>query len=108
MRALAACPNLVVKCGGLGMRLPGFGFETGATAPSSQMLAEAWRPWIEPIIEMFGTRRCMFESNFPVDKGGFGYAVGWNAFKRLAAGASADERDDLFRGTAARIYRIDA
>jgi predicted TIM-barrel fold metal-dependent hydrolase len=108
MRALAACPNVVVKCGGLGMRLPGFGFEEGATAPSSQMLAEAWRPWIDPIIAMFGTQRCMFESNFPVDKGGFGYAVGWNAFKRLAAGASAGEKDDLFRGTAARIYRIEA
>ena len=50
----------------------------------------------------------MFESNFPVDKGGFGYAAGWNAFKRLAAGASAAEKDDLFRGTAARFYRIDA
>ena len=108
MRALAACPNVMVKCGGLGMRLPGFGFEEGETAPSSQMLAEAWRPWMEPIIEMFGTERCMFESNFPVDKGGFGYAAGWNAFKRLAAGASAAEKDDLFRGSAARFYRIDA
>ena len=108
MRALAACPNVMVKCGGLGMRLPGFGFEEGETAPSSQMLAEAWRPWMEPIIEMFGTERCMFESNFPVDKGGFGYAAGWNAFKRLAAGASADAKDDLFRGSAARFYRIDA
>jgi predicted TIM-barrel fold metal-dependent hydrolase len=108
MRALAACPNVVVKCGGLGMRLPGFGFENGETAPSSQMLVDAWRPWMDPIIEMFGTKRCMFESNFPVDKGGFGYAVGWNAFKRLAAGASAEEKDNLFRGTAARIYRIDA
>ncbi len=108
MRALASCPNVVVKCGGLGMRLPGFGLEEGAIAPSSQMLADAWRPWMEPIIAMFGTNRCMFESNFPVDKGGFGYAAGWNAFKRLAAGASAAEKDDLFRGTAARFYRIDA
>jgi predicted TIM-barrel fold metal-dependent hydrolase len=108
MRALAACPNVMVKCGGLGMRLPGFGLEQGAIAPSSQMLVDAWRPWMEPIIEMFGTGRCMFESNFPVDKGGFGYAVGWNAFKRLAAGASAAEKDDLFRGSAARFYRIDA
>ncbi len=108
MRALAACPNVMVKCGGLGMRLPGFGLEQGAVAPSSQMLADAWRPWMEPIIEMFGTGRCMFESNFPVDKGGYGYAAGWNAFKRLAAGASAAEKDDLFRGSAARFYRIDA
>lgn len=108
MRALAACPNVMVKCGGLGMRLPGFGLEQGAVAPSSQMLADAWRPWMEPIIEMFGTGRCMFESNFPVDKGGYGYAAGWNAFKRLAAGASAAEKDDLFRASAARFYRIDA
>jgi predicted TIM-barrel fold metal-dependent hydrolase len=108
MRALASCPNVVVKCGGLGMRLSGLGFEDGDAAPSSQMLSDAWRPWMEPIIEVFGTARCMFESNFPVDKGGYGYAAGWNAFKRLAAGASATEKDNLFRGTAARIYRIDA
>jgi predicted TIM-barrel fold metal-dependent hydrolase len=108
MRALASCPNVMVKCGGLGMRLPGFGLEQHPIAPSSTMLAEVWRPWMEPIIEMFGTERCMFESNFPVDKGGFGYAAGWNAFKRLAAGASEAEKDDLFRGTAARFYRIDA
>ncbi|MBR0642855.1 amidohydrolase family protein [Plastoroseomonas hellenica] len=106
MRDLAACPNVMVKLGGLGMRLPGFGFEDGATAPSSAMLAEAWRPWMEGIIAIFGTARCMFESNFPVDKGGYGYAVGWNAFKRLAAGASAEEKADLFWRSAARFYRL--
>lgn len=106
MRDLATCPNVMVKLGGLGMRLPGFGFESGATAPSSAMLAEAWQPWMESIIAMFGTTRCMFESNFPVDKGGYGYAVGWNAFKRLAAGASAEEKADLFWGSAARFYRL--
>jgi predicted TIM-barrel fold metal-dependent hydrolase len=61
---------------------------------------------MEPCIELFGTRRSMFESNFPVDKGGYGYAVGWNAFKRIAAGASAAEKDDLFWRSAARFYRL--
>ena len=106
LRELATCPNVMVKLGGLGMRLPGFGFETGERAPSSAVLAEAWRPWIEGCIEAFGPARCMFESNFPVDKGGYGYAVGWNAFKRLAAGASAEAKADLFWRSAARFYRL--
>ena len=106
LRDLATCPNVMVKLGGLGMRLPGFGFEERERAPSSEALAEAWRPWIEGCIEAFGTSRCMFESNFPVDKGGYAYAVGWNAFKRLAAGASEAEKADLFWHSAARFYRL--
>jgi predicted TIM-barrel fold metal-dependent hydrolase len=106
MRELAACPNVMVKLGGLGMRLPGFGFETRAVAPSSAELAEAWRPWMERCIELFGARRCMFESNFPVDKGSYAYAVGWNAMKHIAAGAGVEERADLFWRSAARFYRL--
>ncbi len=106
MRDLAQCGNVMMKLGGLGMRLPGFGLERGAVAPASTLLAETWRPWMETLIELFGPARCMFESNFPVDKGGFSYAVGWNAFKRLAAGASAAEKDELFYGSAARFYRL--
>lgn len=106
MRDLATCPNVMVKVGGLGMRLPGLGLEQGAIAPSSTMLAEAWKPWMETCIQTFGADRCMFESNFPVDKGGYGYAAGWNAFKRLAAGASAAEKADLFWRSATRFYRL--
>lgn len=106
MRELATCPNVMVKLGGLGMRLPGFGFELQATAPASQTLADAWRPWMEAIIEDFGAARCMFESNFPVDRGGYSYAVGWNAFKRLAQGASADEHESLFWRSASRFYQL--
>ena len=106
MRELATCPNVMVKLGGLGMRLPGFGLERGATAPSSETLATAWRPWMEAIIEDFGADRCMFESNFPVDRGGYSYAVGWNAFKRLAEGASVDERESLFWRSASQFYQL--
>ncbi|MFM7777655.1 MAG: amidohydrolase family protein [Alphaproteobacteria bacterium] len=106
MAELAQCPNVMVKLGGLGMRLPGFGLEAGSIAPSSEELAQHWRPWMERCIELFGTSRCMFESNFPVDKGGYAYAVGWNAFKRIAGGASAKEKADLFWRSAARFYRL--
>jgi predicted TIM-barrel fold metal-dependent hydrolase len=103
---LARCENVVVKLGGLGMRIGVFDFHERATPPGSAVLAAAWRPWIEACIEAFGPRRCMFESNFPVDKLSTGYAVLWNAFKRLAAGASVDEKAALFSGTARRVYRL--
>jgi predicted TIM-barrel fold metal-dependent hydrolase len=106
MTELATCPNVHVKLGGLGMRINGFGFEAAAEPPSSETLAAAWKPWIETTIGLFGAARCMFESNFPVDKGSYSYGVFWNACKRLAAGASAQERADLFAGTAARFYRL--
>ena len=83
IRDLAACPNVVVKLGGLGMRVNGFGFEQAAEPPSSETLAAAWRPYVETCVEAFGANRCMFESNFPVDKGSYPYAAYWNACKRL-------------------------
>jgi predicted TIM-barrel fold metal-dependent hydrolase len=107
IEALAACPNVYVKLGGLGMRLGGFGFHERPEAPSSETLAETWRPYIETCIGAFGTSRCMFESNFPVDKGSYSYPVFWNACKLIAKGASAAEKADLFAGTAARFYRLD-
>jgi L-fuconolactonase len=107
MRELARLPNVHVKLGGLGMRINGFGFESGELPPSSEQLAAAWRPWIETCIGAFGVDRCMFESNFPVDKGSYSYVAGWNAFKRLTAGCSAAERQQLFEVTASRVYRLD-
>jgi len=106
MRELARLPNVHVKLGGLGMRINGFRFHEGELPPSSEELAAAWKPWIETCIEAFGANRCMFESNFPVDKGSYSYRTGWNAFKRLTAGCSASERRQLFEGTACRVYRL--
>ena len=79
---------------------------SGPTPPGSQELADAFKPWIETCIELFGAERCMFESNFPVDKITSGYGVLWNAFKRIAAKASADEKTALFSGTASRVYKL--
>ncbi len=104
--ALAQCPNVNVKLGGLGMRMFGFDVHTGERPPTSEQLAVAWRPYIETCIAAFGPGRCMFESNFPVDKGACSYGVLWNAFKRIAERYAPDEKAALFGGTAARIYRI--
>src|SRR5690606_6343553 len=84
LEPLAACPNVVVKLGGLGTAVFGFDFHERERPPSSQELADTWRPFIEPCIERFGVQRCMFESNFPVDRASGGYGVLWNAFKRIA------------------------
>lgn len=106
IRTLASCPNVVVKLGGLGMRLTGFGFEEGETPPDSATLAAAWGPWIESCIEAFGVERAMFESNFPVDGCSCGYGVLWNAFKRITAAASDEEKAALYGRTACQVYRI--
>jgi L-fuconolactonase len=106
MRNLSQLPNVYVKVGGLGMRINGFDFEKGERPPSSVQLAEAWKPWINSCVDMFGVGRCMFESNFPVDKGSYPYSNGWNAFKRLTAQASPDQREALFRGTVRTVYRL--
>jgi predicted TIM-barrel fold metal-dependent hydrolase len=89
------------------MRMGGFGFHERPEPPSSETLAATWRPYIETCINAFGPSRCMFESNFPVDKGSYSYPVFWNACKLLTKGASDAEKADLFCGTAAKFYRLD-
>jgi predicted TIM-barrel fold metal-dependent hydrolase len=74
---------------------------------SSEQLAQEWRPYVDACIQAFGPKRCMFESNFPVDLGSCTYDVLWNAFKVLAKGYSADEKTALFSDTARRVYRLD-
>lgn len=106
MAELACCPNVRVKLSGLGMRVFGFGFGDRPKPPSSSDLATAWSPYIETCIEMFGADRCMYGSNFPVDKGTCSYRVVWNAFKRMVTGASEREKTALFVDTARNVYRL--
>ena len=107
IKELAHCQNVRVKLGGMGMRLFGFEFASKDKPPDSQALAQAWSPYVMACIEAFGPGRCMFESNFPVDKGTASYVVIWNAFKRMTAALGADERRALFLETAAAVYAID-
>lgn len=103
---LASCPNVMAKLGGLGMPVTGFGFHTQPKPPTSEEFLNVTRPYFEHTIEAFGPARCMFESNFPVDKVSISYPVLWNAFKRLAAQYSPSEKADLFHDTATRTYRL--
>jgi L-fuconolactonase len=105
--AVAECPNVVMKLGGIGMPRTGFDWHTRDKPIGSEELAEAMAPWMTYCIEQFGSNRCMFESNFPVDKVSYSYNVLYNAFKRLSKGYSAAERAAMFHDTAARVYRID-
>ena len=105
--AVAQCPNVNMKLGGMGMPANGFDWHTRDEPIGSEELAEAMSPFMTYCIEQFGPNRCMFESNFPVDKVSFSYNVMYNAFKRLSRGYSASERADLFHDTAARVYRVD-
>lgn len=103
---LSRCPNVVVKLGGLGMLYFGFDFHLRAVPPSSEELAVAWRPYIDACIDAFGPARCMFESNFPVDKQTCSYTTLWNAFKRIVVDFSSEEKNALFFETANYVYRL--
>ena len=106
IREIAGCPNVVVKLGGLAMRLLGYDFHERPLPPSSEQAAAAWRPYIETCIEAFGPERGMFESNFPPDKGQCSYQVIFNAFKRIAAQYSEAEKTALFAKTATNFYGL--
>lgn len=104
---LAQNPNVVAKLGGLAMLINGWGWDTRDLPANSDEIVAAHRDYYLHTIECFGPSRCMFESNFPVDKESLSYGVLWNAFKKIAAGFSDSEKHELFFGTAARVYRLE-
>ena len=103
---LATCENVFAKLGGINMDVNGFGWHENSNPPSSAELADATRRYYDYAIEVFGANRCMFESNFPVDKLSCSYQVIWNTFKRIASGATATEKSALFHDTAAKVYSL--
>ena len=103
---LAECPNVVAKLGGLAMRINGYGFEKGARPATSDELVGASGDYYRHTIDCFGPDRCMFESNFPMDRVSCSYAVLWNAFKKIARDYDDRERAALFHDTAVRVYRL--
>ena len=107
MIELGKCENVTVKLGGLAMHNCDMPSDGPAAGIGSEELARLWKPYIETCIEAFGTKRAMFESNYPVDRWGATYPVLWNTFKRITADASADEKSDLYAGNAARFYDIE-
>jgi len=106
MTELAKRPNVLVKLGGFAMVINGFGWHERETPVGSAELAAATRDWYLTVIDRFGPNRCMFESNFPVDRMSCSYVALWNSFKRIAADLSAPDKAALFHDTAARVYRL--
>ena len=103
---LAECPNVYAKLGGLAMPDNGFGWHEAAKPATSDELVAAHKRYYLHTIESFGVDRCMFESNFPIDKLSISYAVLWNAFKQMVGGFSEEEKNALFCDTASRVYRL--
>jgi predicted TIM-barrel fold metal-dependent hydrolase len=105
--SIAACDNVVAKLGGLAMPDNGFGWMGREKPPTSDEFVQAQRRYYLHMIDCFGPDRCMFESNFPVDKLSIAYPILWNGLKKIVAHFSEDEKDAMFRGTATRIYRLE-
>jgi predicted TIM-barrel fold metal-dependent hydrolase len=104
---VAACPNVVAKLGGLAMPDNGFGWHLDpAERPDANTFVAAQERWFHHTIECFGPDRCMFESNFPVDKLSIDYDVLFNALKTIASRYTDEEQDAMFSGTARRVYRL--
>ena len=96
-----------VKVGGLGQGYTAMRFDSDPEPPSSEKVAVRFKPYVDTCIQAFGASRCMFESNFPVDKISYSYNVFWNACKLMAKGASAAEKAELFAGAAAKCYKLE-
>ena len=104
---IARCENVIAKLGGLAMPDNGFGWDKAAKPPTSDEIVTAQRDVYLHTIDCFGPERCMFESNFPVDRASLSYPVLYNAFKKMVADFSEAEKDAMFSGTAARVYKLD-
>ena len=106
IKELSQHENVYAKLGGLAMPVNGFGFHLQDKPPTSDAFIFSQKAFYETALEYFSPARCMFESNFPVDKASISYSVLWNAFKKMASNFSLEERDQLFYKTAAKVYRI--
>ena len=106
MADIAQCPNVVAKLGGMAMPDNGFGWDKNDRPPTSDEFAQAQRKYYLHTIDCFGPDRCMFESNFPVDRLSISYQVLWNGMKKIVSEFSEDDKHAMFYGTAQRVYRI--
>ncbi|MFT7220786.1 MAG: L-fuconolactonase [Candidatus Azotimanducaceae bacterium] len=108
VESLVDAPNVAFKLGGINMKINGFGWHKRDLPASSNELVDSTAAYYETCIDLFGAERCMFESNFPVDRDSVSYPVLWNAFKKIATGRSEQEKSALFHDTAARVYKLNA
>ena len=103
---IAECSNVVAKLGGMAMPDNGYGWHEREQPPTSDEFVEAQAPWYHHTIKCFGPDRCMFESNFPVDRASISYPVLWNGLKKIAADYDEAAQNAMFSGTARRVYGL--
>lgn len=103
---VAACPNVYAKLGGMAMPDNGYGWNTRAKPPGSDEFAAAQMAWYDHAINCFKPERCMFESNFPVDRLSLGYRTLWNGLKKIAKDYPEPVQTALFSGTARKVYKL--
>ena len=106
MTELAKCPNVFAKLGGLAMIDNGFEWHSRKQPPGSDEFVKTQAPYYHHMIKCFGAQRCMFESNFPVDRLSVSYQVLWNALKKIARSYSEEEQNWLFSQTAWQVYKL--
>ncbi len=104
---VAACPNVHAKIGGMAMPDNGFGWNGWEKPPSSDDFVEAQAPWYHHAIKVFGPERCMFESNFPVDRLSLSYRTLWNGLKKIAKDYPDAAQAAMFSGTARKVYKLE-
>lgn len=104
---LQVCANVHFKLGGINMKINGFDWHKRDLPPTSDELVDRTGRYYEFCIDHFGADRCMFESNFPVDRESCSYNILWNAFKKLAGNSSENEKAALFYRTATAVYGIE-
>ena len=103
---LEGIPNVWFKLGGINMKINGFGWHQRPAPASSDELVDRTAAYYEYCIDRFGAERCMFESNFPVDRESVSYPVLWNAFKKMSRSRTEEEKHQLFLGTAMHFYQL--
>ena len=103
---LAERDNVYIKIGGLAMPINGWGWHKRELPANSNEFFESHGRYYLHAIKCFGAERCMFESNFPVDKRSISYPVLWNGFKKVVEDFSTEEKEYLFYKTAAEFYSL--
>ena len=107
LQELANCENVYLKIGGIGMdNYFANDWVNQTKPPTSDEVASVWKEKILWCIELFGAHRCMFESNYPVDRQTLPYSVIWNCFQKVTDSFTESEKSDLFSSTACTVYRI--
>ncbi len=106
IRELAKHENVYAKLGGMAMPINGYEFHKQVSPATSDQLVQEQKHYYHYLISNFGPERCMFESNFPVDKQSISYNVVWNAFKKMAKSYTSEDKDLMFYKTAESFYKL--